>query len=274
MISPIILFKFLMTPLIIAGVSLVARRWGNDIGGMLIGLPLTSGPVSVFFTLEQGRQFASSAANTAIVGTIPVVIFYLVYMFSARNLKWYFSTIVSLAAYFISLLIFSYVTPSALVTAFLVPLELGIAYLVLGKPEKTLAEMPDPWWNIPMRIFTATALVVIITTTASHLGPLWSGLLSAFPIFSVVMSTFSHSQGGLAALKPYFRGAILGLYSYYSFFMVVNVLITRANITLVYILATMAALVLNLLFFRFRSIQMRKTKSLQVEHDVQVGEVI
>lgn len=263
-----------MTPIIIAGVSLIARRWGNEIGGMLIGLPLTSGPVSMFFTLEQGRQFASSAANTAMVGTIPVVTFYLAYMFAARVMKWYFAAIFSLTSYFLALLFFSYVTPTPLITAFLIPLTLWAAYQILGSTENQVKAVPVPWWDIPMRVVTATGLVVIVTSTASHMGSLWSGLLSAFPIFSVVMSTFSHSQGGTAALKPYFKGAVLGLYSYYAFFIVVNVFITRANSVLVYSSATALALLINLIFMRVRIINNRKEPAVEIDKVNQTSEVV
>jgi len=43
-----------LTPLFIAGVSPARRKWGSAVAGTLAGLPLTSGPVSVFLALGQG----------------------------------------------------------------------------------------------------------------------------------------------------------------------------------------------------------------------------
>src|SRR5437660_633846 len=44
----LLLAKLVLTPLLIAAVTLAGRRWGPGVGGWLAGLPLTSGPVSVF----------------------------------------------------------------------------------------------------------------------------------------------------------------------------------------------------------------------------------
>src|SRR5262245_7751273 len=41
----ILLLKLLVTPAIVLGASLAGRVWGQSIGGWLVALPLTSGPV-------------------------------------------------------------------------------------------------------------------------------------------------------------------------------------------------------------------------------------
>ena len=43
-----LLFKLLLTPVIIGLVSLAGRRWGPAVSGWLVGLPLTSAPVVLF----------------------------------------------------------------------------------------------------------------------------------------------------------------------------------------------------------------------------------
>ncbi|HET7343490.1 MAG TPA: hypothetical protein VFL90_18640, partial [Methylomirabilota bacterium] len=59
--AAILLLKLAATPLLIAGASLAGRRWGPAVGGWLVGLPLTSGPVAVFLALEHGAAFAAAA---------------------------------------------------------------------------------------------------------------------------------------------------------------------------------------------------------------------
>jgi hypothetical protein len=39
--------KLLLTPILMIAISWAARRWGPGIGGLLAGLPLTSGPISI-----------------------------------------------------------------------------------------------------------------------------------------------------------------------------------------------------------------------------------
>jgi uncharacterized membrane protein (GlpM family) len=241
----IFIFKLVMTPLIIAGVTLAARRWGDDIGGLLIGLPLTSGPVSIFFAIEQGRTFAADAANSAMLGLIPVVVFYLSYSIALRRFSPHLAPIVGVAAYGAAVEAMSLIAPGFNITIFLIPLALSAGMLILGKTENKNGKAAPAWWDLPLRIITATALVILITTGASKLGPLWSGLLSPFPIFTFIMATFSLSQGGTESAQNFLRGAIAGLFSYYVFFIAVGLLVERTSLVLTYTTATVVALALN-----------------------------
>src|SRR5712692_1697596 len=58
--AEIFILKLVVTPVLIAAATLVARRWGPGVGGWLAGFPLTSAPVSVFLALEQGPDFAAA----------------------------------------------------------------------------------------------------------------------------------------------------------------------------------------------------------------------
>ncbi|MGF6373293.1 hypothetical protein OKW40_006109 [Paraburkholderia sp. RAU6.4a] len=58
----VLVFKLLVTPLLLLTASLAGRRWGDAIGSLLVGMPLTSGPISVFPALEHGPAFAAQAA--------------------------------------------------------------------------------------------------------------------------------------------------------------------------------------------------------------------
>jgi len=58
----LLIAKVIVTPLLVLAASLAGRRWGESIAGWLVGLPLTSGPVAVFLTLEHGPKFAAQAA--------------------------------------------------------------------------------------------------------------------------------------------------------------------------------------------------------------------
>src|SRR5882724_10189950 len=70
--------KLVVTPLLIAAATLVARRWGHGVGGWLAGFPLTSAPVSVFLAIEQGPDFAAGAATGTLLGLTALAVFALV----------------------------------------------------------------------------------------------------------------------------------------------------------------------------------------------------
>jgi uncharacterized membrane protein (GlpM family) len=102
-----------------------------------------------------------------------------------------------------------------------------------------------PAWDLPLRMVSATLILVLITTLAASLGPLWSGLLSPFPIFTLVLAIFSQAQSGVDAARRVVRGVVTGLFGYAAFFLVVGLLVPRLDLVLVYSLATVAALSVN-----------------------------
>lgn len=260
MLTGYFLFKLILTPLIILTATLVARRWGERIGGLLIGRPLTSGPVSVFFAIEQGRAYAQHAATSAMLGLVPVAVFCSAYVWSARQLAarklgerqvagsrdaWYVAPMVAISLYLAAVWSISRISPGLGLTAGLVGLALILAILFVGRPAGAVVKISSPWWDLPLRITLATALLLFITGAAAALGPTWGGLLSPFPIFTFVMATFSHRSGGTLAAWSLIRGVLTGLFSYAAFFIVVTLLIERASLPVVYSLATLSALGLN-----------------------------
>jgi hypothetical protein len=240
-----LLIKLTMTPLIIAAATVVARRWGERVGGLMIGLPLTSGPVSIFFALEQGPEYASNAAKGSILGLIPVAVFCAGYVHSARRLPWYLAAAFSIGLYFLSVWGVSNLTPGLGWEAVVVPLTLVAGTLIIGKMDGPDLALQSPWWDLPVRMITATTLVVLITHSASALGPKWGGLMSPFPIFTFVMVTFSHSQGGAGAAWRLIRGVLPGLFSYTAFFVVVALLAANNSLVFIYSLASLTALAVN-----------------------------
>ena len=58
----ILLFKLLASPLLILCLTVLSRRYGPTVGGLLMGVPLVTGPISVFTALENGSGFAQHAA--------------------------------------------------------------------------------------------------------------------------------------------------------------------------------------------------------------------
>lgn len=240
-----LILKLILTPLIILAATLVSRRWGERIGGLMIGLPLTSGPVSVFFAVEQGPKYAASAALGAILGLIPVAVFCIGYVKSSKLFPWYLASTASIIVYLLAVGAVSLLTPGLGWEVFLVPAVLFTALLLMGKVEAGEKAINPPWWDLPLRMVIATTLLVTITTSAGLLGPKWGGLLSPFPVFTFVMATFSHSQGGPGAVWRLIRGVLAGLFSYTAFFVVVALMVANDSLFVVYGLATITALGVN-----------------------------
>src|SRR5215470_476888 len=179
--AEILLVKLVVTPVLIAVATLVARRWGPGMAGWLAGFPLTSAPVSVFLALEQGPAFAAGAAVGTLMGLTAMAVFCVAYAHAARRAGWLVSAGAGLGAFAVSLAALSRFAPSLPAAFTLVCVTLGLAAAALPRAASGGRGLRPPAWDLPLRMAVATAVVLLITAAARHLGPTLSGLLSPVP---------------------------------------------------------------------------------------------
>jgi hypothetical protein len=244
-----LLFKLIATPLIIGIVTLISRRLGPAISGVLIGLPLTSGPVVLFLALDHGAAFAAATAVGIIAGTISQVTFCLVYSRVAFRLSWWATLLAGWLAFAIltwALLGTANVAPPLWVLACLAALVLALRLMprVVAAPSTS----ESPWWDIPARMLVATAFVLLLTGLAARLGPHLSGLLAPFPLYASILASFAHRLQGPAAAVRMLRGLVLGLFTFVAFFLIIALLIVPLGIPLAFVAATATALALQAAF--------------------------
>lgn len=201
----ILTVKLIVTPALMLIVSLAIRKWGGFIGGLLSGMPLTSGPIAVFLAIEQGPHFSTQAAAGALSGLAGVLLTYLFYLNVSRFLS-------VLPACIISLLFFGAASsfllwlgsPAGGVSLGLLAI---IALLRLTRPVSHHKWVtPLTYGNMLLRMVTATVLLMAITTMAHLLGPRLSGLLSPVPVIAWPVMVFAHLQGGRQPLAAVARG--------------------------------------------------------------------
>ncbi len=241
----LLLLKLVLTPLFIGAASLAGRRWGAVIGGLLVGLPLTSGPVAFYLALDRGAAFASGAALGILAGTASVAVFCLAYSRLVFRFREPLAIVASWGAFF-------------LITALLQPLPLapipcyvGVVALLLIVlrllPGRGTASTPGapPWWDVPARMVVATGFVLLLTAIAPALGPRLSGLLSPFPIFLSTLGVFLHQFEGAPAAAGLLHGAVAGLFSFATFFLLVALLLTAAGLAVTFLAATATTLAMQ-----------------------------
>jgi hypothetical protein len=243
-----LVFKLLVTPLLIGAVSLAGRRWGPAVSGWLVGLPLTSGPVALFLALDQGRTFAASTSVGIMTGTVSVALFCLTYSWLAQRLDWRLTLPASWLVFFgcTWALRVAPLASASPVLVFAADCLFLLAVLPLLPRTSTTTETAgaiSPWWDIPARMLLATAVVLLLTEFAPALGPHLSGLLAPFPIFAALLAAFTqHFQGAQAAARL-LRGVVLGLFAFSAFFVVVAALLVPLGIVPTFLLASCVALV-------------------------------
>jgi uncharacterized membrane protein (GlpM family) len=244
-----LILKLVVTPALIGAASLAGRRWGAAVGGWLVGIPFTSGPIALFLALDHGVSFAASASVGMLLGMISQAIFCLAYSWSAsRGVPWlasFGSGCVGFAASTVVLHLLSVpLMPASLATL----LALAVVLLLVPRtPDKSdESESPatsPPRWDIPARMVVATVFVLLLTAVAPVLGPYLSGLLSPFPLFGAVLVVFVHRSEGATSAMKLLRGLLFGLFAAGGFFVALSALIEPLGIGLGFAAATATALV-------------------------------
>jgi hypothetical protein len=238
---PLLFFKLVVTPITLYVVSRLARRWGETVGGILVGLPLTSAPVSFFLTLEHGAEFARTAIGGSLAAATAQTVFCVVYCRLAVK-GW---------ALALASATLAFATAAAVLQWCALP-QVGLlitAVISIYASLNLIAKQSSPnrvssclWWDMPTRLIVVTALVIIVTLLAPRVGPAVSGILASFPIMAVVLAVFAHRTVGVSAAQQLIRGLVHGLVGFVAFFGALDITISiyQAPIT-AYTLAALAA---------------------------------
>ena len=231
-------FKLGAAPILIGAASLASRRWGQAIGGWLVALPLTAGPVIFFLALERGAHFASIAARGCLAGAIAESAFCVGYMWAARRFSWVQALPAGALSFalFAALLLRLHVglTPLFLVVIAVIG---GILSLVPRGNTSAFAATPPPW-DIPFRMAAATVAIVLLTAIA----PTLSGILAAFPIYASTLTVFAHRSEGWEAAVQVLRGLLYGLFAYATFFLTLSLLIIQMTLASAFFISVVIAL--------------------------------
>ena len=235
--------KVLLAPTFVVGASLVARRFGPRVGGLIAGLPVVAGPILLVYALAHGRTFAAGAAAGTLLGLVSLIAFVVVYARLAGHVFWGASLLAGWLAFATATVVFSELSvPTGVALAVAaVALVAGLAALPRAGRELT-AHAPPPAWDLPVRAACALALVLTLTAVAGWLGPQLSGLLAPFPIIATVLATFTHAQRGTDDLLRLLRGLVSGFGAFALFCFTLAVSLRRMDTASAFALATVLAL--------------------------------
>jgi hypothetical protein len=236
--------KLILTPLIILIASLVSRRWGDAVGGWLVGLPVVSGPVSVFLAIERGPEFTAQAALGSVAGVFSQASFCVGYGLAA-SLGWPTALASASVAYVVTAALSTWMAPPLIVAAPVAAVALLAARRFVPRSRGPHFAVSAPWWEIPGRMVVVTGLVIAITGLASTLGPRASGVSSSFPVVSAALAIFAHVARGPAGGLDALRGMASALYGFIGFFVVIATAMVPFGAPLAFALAVAVALVIQ-----------------------------
>ena len=202
--------KLLLSPALVGSATWIQQRWGHAIGGRVIGLPLTTGPFLLIVGLQEGREYASTAAHGVIAGQFALALFTTVYAHLVRRFPWYLS---------LGLATGVQVSVTLVVSRLSVPIALLVPaiFLIIVLALKTWpayeesASIEHPRWELPARIVTAVALIVTLSGLASVLGPTLAGALASYPVIISVLGAFTQKRYGPNGVLNTLRGLMQSL---------------------------------------------------------------
>lgn len=238
----IFLFKIAVPPVLVAAMTLAARRWGPVFGGLIMGLPWMTGPVLFFLTFDKGEAFGSAAIVGIQLGVVSIAAYMLAYGAVSSIAPWPFALASGVIGFAAASLVLRHLDVGLAVAATLAFASLSFALLVLPRPRGPIVPLAAPAWDIPARMAATFTLVAIIMSSADRLGSQLSGIVSTYPVMLTVIGTFTHQQAGVDAARRILRGLALSLGSFVAFFIVVGLALPRIGLVGAYGLASLVAL--------------------------------
>jgi len=239
--------KLVLTPLLVGLASLAGRRWGSEVGGWLVGVPFTSGPIAFFLALSPGPRFAAAAAAGIMAGTASQAVFCLLYSWVAsRGGGWGPSLIAATSGFLAATFVLNQVlVPTWIAFAAIIAVLVVSIVLMPGRGKPGQESLGFPRWDIPARVAVATAFVVALTAVAPLLGPRLAGLVAPFPLYATVLATFAHRIQGAVPAIGVLRGLLLGLFAFAAFLLTLAELLAGQGVALAFVAAAAVLLVVQ-----------------------------
>jgi hypothetical protein len=236
--------------MLIGLVSMAERKWGAGISGLLVGLPLTAGPLLFFLTLEQGKSFATKTSIADMMGLVALAAFAFVYARVSQLHGWRPSLLAATGAYIVTAAVL--VKLPSLPVGWAFPVACGSLLLALFSfPRQSSLKLEcniSSSREIGLRMAMAAGLVFLLTSLARLLGPVPSGLVSIFPLYTSILAVFNHMKSSMLALAM-LKGVITGAFGAAVFFVIVASAQGRLATGLCFGSATLAAIAVQALLF-------------------------
>ncbi len=245
----LLLVKLALAPLLVVGSSLAGRRWGHEVSGLLVALPLVAGPILLITELEHGAHFAARAAAASLLGLVALATFVVVFARVARHAGWPVAVLAGWIAFLAVALAFGQTAIPAGIGFALAAGAFALAPRLLpaDPPEQDMPIAGLPAWDLPARAIATALLVLGLTGAAAGLGPRLTGVLTPFPVSNTVLAAFVLVLEGPVQADTFLRGFLRGAFGFAAFCFAVAVLVVPLDAAGAFTLALGGALAVQLI---------------------------
>ena len=240
-----LIFKLLLVPMLIGGITLAGRRWGPGVAGWLSGFPVVTGPILLFIGIEQGAAFASATAAGALAGGVAWVGFALGYAWAAMRTAWYVALTAALACWLAAGLILVYSAPPLAWIVVLIVIAIACMPFLLPRVGEPGRGSRTSNAELASRMAAGGLMTLLVTWLSPLLGPEFSGVLAVFPVMGIVLAAFSHRASGNLYTIRLLRGMANGFYAFTSFCLTVVLVVPRLGVAAGFVLALVFSLAVH-----------------------------
>lgn len=239
-----ILIELALAPALVAVSTLVARRWGLRVGGVVSAFPAIVGPVLLILALAHGQAFAARAAEGTLLGLVSLAAFALAYGRPAGGHGWRVCAAGGWVAAALAALVTGFAVGGARspVGLLVATAAIALAWRALPTLVPEAARSAPGRGAIPARMASAALLVALLSAAAGALGAVAGGMLAALPVLACVLAVFTHREHGGAQAIALLRGMLAGMASFVLFCQVIAVAVVPYGIAPAFAAATVVAL--------------------------------
>lgn len=242
-----LLLRIGLTPIAFVLVARAQSRFGDWIGGRLIGLPLTTGPFLLTVCLTSSRTTAAHAAAGVTSGQMAVVIFCSAYAWTARQLRPATATATSLALALGGVVVVSsFAGTWSAATAVWVAIAASLVLWPWARHERDTAgdgarpqagTAASARTTMLQRAAISTCVVATMSTLVPILGARPAGIISSAPILLSIMLPGTHRQSGAAGAGAMARGTIVSMTATVAFSAVLATALPQMSVPAALLLA-------------------------------------
>lgn len=205
--------RMAVTAAFLIAATVTAERAGPLIGGLVVTLPISAGPIYIFLAIDHDAAFIGASALGSMLSNAVNIAFSLTYCLLAQKR----SLAVSLGGAFLVWGLSIWLLGNQLQLGLWATIGINIVAVIIALavqamlPHIHFPRMRTYWYDYFLRAGMVAVLVGVVVTLSYHIGPAASGNLAVFPIVLSSIAIILHSRAGGRATATVLAHSAVGL---------------------------------------------------------------
>lgn len=221
--------------------TLVARRFGHAVGGVVGGMPMIAAPICAILLVDQGAAAVQAIALATLICIPASVVHSVSVAWTARHAPWPVSVGFGLVLFTGVGLTLTWLRLPPAASCLLALAAPSLGRLASPRSAGLHGPVSVPRAEIVLRLLAAVGMAAAVILSADAFPAAVSGLLLAVPITGTILPCFTLPRHGAQATSALMGGFILGLHGFAAFFVALYLGLDRFDPLPGFLLALAAA---------------------------------